>query len=75
MPDVIQLPDGQNIPTNKVKAWEILLGCDRLTRARAVGAIRLRSGHDNVKDKLCGLVPVVEDWHTRQTFLKVYMLL
>ena len=41
MPDVIQLPDGQNIPTNKVKAWEILLGGDQLTRARAVGAIRL----------------------------------
>ncbi len=33
--------------------------------------IHLRVTHDNAIEKLSGVVPVVEDWHARLTFMKV----
>ena len=50
----------------------ILMGGDQLTAARARGAKSLRSSHDNAKDRLEGLLPVVEDWHARFTLARVY---
>ena len=70
-PRVVGLPSGDTLPSKDVKCHEILFGGDQLTRARAVSAIRIRAGHDEVKDQLTGLVPVIEDWHARQTLLKV----
>ena len=67
-PDKIHLPDGDTIQGTKINVWEILFGGDQLTRARANGAaIQLKSRHDDVKEWLCGLIPVIEDWHTWQT--------
>ena len=40
--------------------------------SQARGAKSLRSSHDNAKDRLEGLLPVVEDWHARLTLAKVY---
>ena len=65
------LPDGNTIQASEDHAWKILFGGDQLTCARASGATNLRSGHDDVKDQLTGLTSVIEDWHARQTLLKV----
>ncbi len=49
----------------------ILFGGDQLTVARARGARRILSNSHNGFDRLEGLVPVVEDWHAKVTFMKV----
>lgn len=64
------------LPSGKVSKYTKpirgrLFGGDQLTVARARGAIDIRFTDDSEKDNLHGLIPVVEDWHTRMTFLKV----
>ena len=49
----------------------VLLGGDQLTAARIRGAQRIRRHSYNGKDRVEGLVPVVEDWHGKVCFLKV----
>ena len=49
----------------------LLLGGDQLTVARSCTSIAIRADHDLKKEHLEGLLPVVEDWHTKQTLLKV----
>lgn len=51
---------------------QILLGGDQLTVARARGSIAARQDHITRRERLEGLFPVVEDWHTKQCLLKVY---
>ena len=50
---------------------QLLFGGDQLTASRARGckAIRMNSATDT--EKLCGLIPVAEDWHTKVTLLEV----
>ena len=43
---------------------------DQLTVARARGSIAIRRNHPDDKERLKGLVPMVEDWHSRMTFMK-----
>ena len=64
------LPSGKVSKYTETNMWQSLFG-DQLTVARARGAIDIRFTNDPEKDKLHGLIPVVEDWHTRMTFLKV----
>ena len=56
---------------NDTNMWKTLFGGDQLTVARARTAAYVRDDHDIASDKLHGLVPVIEDWHARMTFLKV----
>jgi len=49
----------------------VLIGGDQLTAARICGAQRVRGNSDNGRDRLEGLVPVVEDWHAKVCFLQV----
>ena len=49
----------------------VLLGGDQLTVARIRGAQRIRRNSYNGRDRVEGLVPVVEDWHAKVCFLKV----
>ena len=65
------LPSGKVSKYTETNMWQTLFGGDQLTVARARGAIDIRFTDDSEKDKLHGLIPVVEDWHTRMTFLKV----
>lgn len=64
------LPNGKVSKSTETNMWQTLFG-DQLTVTRARGAIDIRFTDDSEKDKLHGLIPVVEDWHTRMTFLKV----
>ena len=49
----------------------ILLGGDQLTVARARGAQKLRSNEYTPSDRLEGLIPFSQDWHTFVAFLEV----
>ena len=51
----------------------ILFGGDQLTVARARGAQGVLCNSHNGFDRLKGLVPVVEDWHAKVTFMKVIL--
>ena len=54
---------------------QILLGEDQLTVAYARGSVAVRADHIthvcSRRDRLEGLLPVVEDWHAKQCLLKV----
>ena len=45
-----------------------MIGGDQLTVARICGTQALCDTHDKAFDRLEGLTPIVEDWHTRMTF-------
>ena len=59
--------------TNEVSGDEdylyhkLLLGGDQLTIARSRSSIAIRADHDLAREHLEGLLPVVEDWHTKMT--------
>ena len=50
----------------------LLFGGDQLTRERAYHAQDAKLQSKDPKSRLLGLVPKVEDWHTRVTFYQVY---
>lgn len=49
----------------------ILFSGDQLTVARIRGAQRIRLNSEDERGRLEGLVPCVEDWHTKVTLLEV----
>ena len=49
----------------------VLFGGDQLTVARARGSQMDRVCSDNNVEKLCSLIPVLEDWHTKIVILLV----
>ena len=63
--------------TNEVSGDEdylyhkLLLGGDQLTIAHSRSSISIRADHDLAREHLEGLLPVVEDWHTKMTLVKV----
>ena len=63
--------DGETITHLDYYLIRQLLGGDYLTVARANGAIGIRSNHEDAIGALKGLIPVIEDWHTRMTFMQV----
>ena len=52
-------------------ARPILVGGDQLTAARARGAQKAKVNALTPRSRLEGLVPMVEDWHTKVTLLTV----
>ena len=67
----VTLPCGSTHSIDKVQFHHILVGGDQLTVARANGAITLQSTHSNPQHCLHGVIPVIEDWHAKMTFMKV----
>ena len=63
--------DHETVVTQAVDFHRILFGGDQLTAKRGRGAQRIRVNLTNNLDKLKGLQPVSEDWHTKQCFLAV----
>ena len=53
------------------KIHPLLFGGDQLTTKRARGCRRSRSNADEAETKLQGLIPAVEDWHSKVALLKV----
>ena len=48
-----------------------MFGGDQLTVARIRGTQALRNTQDKASDHLQGLIPVVEDWHSRMPLVDV----
>ncbi len=72
----ISLPDAASKVTfDDTRFFKILLGGDQLTAARVRGTQALRVTQDKACDRLQGLIPVVEDWHSRMALVDVSDLL
>lgn len=65
------LPDGSDLQVDDTRFFSVLLGGDQLSVARARGAQALRASHNTPQERLEGIIPVVEDWHTRMTLMRV----
>ena len=62
---------GQVVNKEDYKFCRTLIGGDQLTIARARGSSAARVDHSTARDRLNGLMPVIEDWHAKQCLLKV----
>ena len=67
--------DGYLMEVEEETFHQILFGGNQLTVARARGSCSIRCDHvtsiTSRRDRLEGLLPVVEDWHAKQCLLKV----
>lgn len=65
------ISSGMTVEEKSATFHPILVGGDQLTVARARSAIKSKmNGHTHPK-ALAGIVPVVEDWHSKANFLGV----
>ena len=55
----------------KANMRQTILGGDQLTAARARSAIQGKMNAQTPQKSLLGIVPVIEDWHTKANFLGV----
>ena len=67
----LRLPNGSVIDFDDTRFSSILFGGDQLTVARIRGTQALRDTQARRVDRFEGVVPVVEDWHSRMTLMKV----
>lgn len=65
------LADGNKIKFDNTYFFPILFGGDQMTVARIRGVQLLRDTEVKRADRFEGIIPVVEDWHTRMTVMKV----
>lgn len=59
----------------KANMRQILLGGDQLTAARSRSSIKAKMNSQTPSKQLLGIIPVVEDWHTKANFLGVSLVL
>ena len=71
----LTLPNGEMLDFDDTSIFSVLHGSDHLTVARARGAQAMRASHDRPSDHLEGIIPVVEDWHSRMTLMRVILFL
>ena len=62
---------GVSVQVPRAILHKILFGGDQLTAARAQGAQRIRMNSTSPQEKLEGLIPCSEDWHTKLNLLGV----
>ena len=67
----ITLPNADTVTFDDTHFFKLLLGGDQLTAARVRGTQALQVTQDRACDRLQGLVPVVEDWHSRMALVDV----
>ena len=68
----VPIPNTTEVKSLKEIAFHrLLFGGDQLTAKRARAGIRIRNNSMNSADRLEGLLPVAEDWHTKVVFLEV----
>ena len=63
--------DAEEIEIVKDTFHKIVFGGDQLTVARARGSQRIRKNSERGRDRLEGLIPACEDWHTKLCLLGV----
>ena len=67
----LTLPTGGSKPLNSENFHRILLGGDQLTAACTRSGCEARVDHGSSQRRLCGVLPVIEDWHSKMCYLKV----
>ncbi len=75
---VIRSEEEQLIPSRdetvhitKAQFSPVLFGGDQLTAARIRGAKKAKVSDDDPSNRMEGIIPVAEDWHTKMNFLGV----
>ena len=63
--------DNEEVDVTEDKFHQILFGGDQLTVARARGCQRIRKNSECGKERLEGLIPACEDWHSKLCLLGV----
>lgn len=63
--------DGEIVKVSVNQFHYLLFGGDQLTVERSTGAKNSMNNENRSVDRLEGLVPVVEDWHSKVCLLKV----
>lgn len=66
--------DDEQILVHIDKFHHILYGGDQLTTERMRGAKNVRANACRGKERLEGVQPVIEDWHSKVVLLKVHVL-
>ena len=69
--DTIHLPDKTTRTLESPQFCKTLLRGDQYSSQGVRGVTTLRLTHQKASNWLEGVVPVVEDWHTRMTLMKV----
>jgi hypothetical protein len=67
----ITLSTGDTVTVEKMRMHRILVGGDQMTAARARSAIDAKSNGQTSAQRLEGIIPVFEDWHTKGNFMGV----
>ncbi len=70
----VQLSTQEKVDLCKEAVHKILVGGDQMTAARARSAKRARANSEKPSRRLEGLIPVIEDWHTRANFMGVSLM-
>ena len=68
----LTLPCGTSVEVDNTAYHSILFGGDQL---RMRGTKDLRDTEERRNDRFEGLIPVIEDWHTRITLMKVIIII
>lgn len=66
------LSTGEIVQEEKATVHRIIIGGDQLTAARARGAIKVKINGETAAKRLAGIIPAIEDWHTKVILLEVY---
>ncbi len=69
--EVIIPSTGEHVRTESVDFHPVIFGGDQLTVKRARGSQKIRSNSTDEAEKLEGLLPLAEDWHTKVCLLEV----
>ena len=73
----VDIPGGRGIKSVDVQVHHfthILISGDQLTAARIRSSQRVLSNSESKDEGLEGLIPVIDDWHTKMCFMKVSRL-
>ena len=62
---------GETLPVQSEQLHQILLGGDQLTAARVRSCKMIRANSETPLERLEGVIPVAEDWHTGVIILEV----
>ena len=62
---------GESVTLAKVYMEKLLFGGDQLTVARARGAKKTRMNSTSAEKRFDGIIPCVENWHTKPVLLEV----
>ena len=65
------ISSGKKVKEERTALHPIIVGGDQLTAARARSAVKSKKNAHTPTKSLSGIVPAVEDWHTKANFLGV----